>query len=150
MTGSCSCPRLSTAAFFSDSEAPWFRDIFVASGSSEAEAARNQYEWLIQRCGGPPLYNQRRGHPGLLGRHGNFDVSEAGAERWLLHMRRSLEEMPTPTQTAPDAKAALMDFLTHSAHFIAQGQCLRQQQQQPKQQVSDNSQSDLPSDNGGP
>ena len=53
---------------------------------------RNQYEFMIQRMGGPPLYSQRKGHPALMARHSQFPCTEATAERWG----------PAP----PDAKAA--------------------------------------------
>lgn len=42
-----------------DDDEEWFRSIF---GNSEKEKAiQNQYEFLVQRMGGPPLYSQRRG-----------------------------------------------------------------------------------------
>eukprot|EP00930_Biecheleria_cincta_P099261 TRINITY_DN908_c0_g2_i1.p1 TRINITY_DN908_c0_g2~~TRINITY_DN908_c0_g2_i1.p1 ORF type:complete len:270 (-),score=45.61 TRINITY_DN908_c0_g2_i1:373-1158(-) len=103
---------------------PWFRAIFASS--TEDEAAKNQYEWLVQRCGGPPLYSNRKGHPGLLGRHAHFDVSVAAAERWLQHMGAAMQETEMPATTDPDAKESLMDFFRHTAHFLVAGQCIRE------------------------
>lgn len=42
-----------------DDEEEWFRSIFA--NSKKEDAIQNQYEFFIQRMGGPPLYNQRRG-----------------------------------------------------------------------------------------
>mmetsp|Transcript_99826 Transcript_99826/g.280679 ORF Transcript_99826/g.280679 Transcript_99826/m.280679 type:complete len:264 (+) Transcript_99826:85-876(+) len=112
---------------YSDLSAPWFRQLFL--GSAKEDAIRNQYEWLIQRCGGPSLYTERKGHPGLLGNHGSFDVTEAGAERWLLHMELAVAETPMPdtASVAPDkAREVLVDFFRHTAHFIAAGQRMRE------------------------
>lgn len=38
---------------------------------------------MVQRCGGPPLYSQRKGHPALPRRHAPFDCSQATAERYM-------------------------------------------------------------------
>jgi truncated hemoglobin YjbI len=43
-----------------DDEEEWFRSIF--SNSKKEEAIQNQYEFFVQRMGGPPLFSQRRGH----------------------------------------------------------------------------------------
>lgn len=42
-----------------DDEEEWFRSIF--SNSSKEDAIRNQYEFFVQRMGGPPLYSERKG-----------------------------------------------------------------------------------------
>lgn len=42
-----------------DEEEEWFRSIFASS--EKEKAIQNQYEFLVQRMGGPPLYSQRRG-----------------------------------------------------------------------------------------
>lgn len=42
-----------------EDEEEWFREIF--GGSKKEDAIQNQYEFLIQRMGGPPLFSQRRG-----------------------------------------------------------------------------------------
>jgi truncated hemoglobin YjbI len=43
-----------------EDEEEWFREIF--SGSKKEDAIQNQYEFLVQRMGGPPLFSQRRGN----------------------------------------------------------------------------------------
>ena len=42
-----------------DDEEEWFRSIFA--NSKKEEAIQNQYEFFVQRMGGPPLYSQRKG-----------------------------------------------------------------------------------------
>lgn len=42
-----------------DDEEEWFRSIFA--NSKKEDAIQNQYEFFIQRMGGPPLFSQRRG-----------------------------------------------------------------------------------------
>lgn len=43
-----------------EDEEEWFRSIFA--NSTKEEAIRNQYEFFVQRMGGPPLYSQRKGY----------------------------------------------------------------------------------------
>ncbi len=50
-----------------------FRLLFASR--KKEDAIRNQYEFFIQRLGGPQLYSQRKGHPALIGRHMEFEVS---------------------------------------------------------------------------
>lgn len=75
---------------YSDEES-WFRDIFA--GSKKEDAIQNQFEFLIQRLGGPALFSQRKGHPALIGRHMTFDVQHRGATKWLAHMQAALDSL---------------------------------------------------------
>lgn len=47
-----------------DDEEEWFQSIF--SNSNKEDAIQNQYEFFVQRMGGPPLYSQRKGLPFYL------------------------------------------------------------------------------------
>jgi truncated hemoglobin YjbI/stress-induced morphogen len=110
--------HLSTAFYdrvYAD-EQSWFRDIFA--GSAKDEAIRNQWEWLVQRLGGPALYSDRKGHPGLMRRHSTFAVTEAAAERWMEHMDAALHATP---QIDDDSRQRLIAFLRHMAFFLAHG-----------------------------
>ena len=44
---------------YGDEEEEWFRSIFA--NSKKEEAIQNQYEFFMQRMGGPSLYSQRKG-----------------------------------------------------------------------------------------
>lgn len=67
------------------------------------DAIQNQYEFFIQRFGGPDLYSKRKGHPALKGaknifkncfiyfpwpsffnvaRHRDFHIDTKAADRW--------------------------------------------------------------------
>src|SRR5215218_5526411 len=67
---------------------PEFQHIFDRDLS---EAVQNQFEFFVQRFGGPPMYQQRKGHPALRGRHAGFAITKHAADRWLMHMRDSME-----------------------------------------------------------
>jgi truncated hemoglobin YjbI/stress-induced morphogen len=109
--------RLSTSFYdrvYADEQA-WFRELFASS--AKEDAIRNQWEWLVQRLGGPPLYSERRGHPGLMRSHRHFAVTEAAADRWLEHMESALEEAIDEA----DSRQRLYYFLRHMAYFLAEG-----------------------------
>ncbi|KAG6389501.1 hypothetical protein SASPL_150971 [Salvia splendens] len=99
-----------------DDEEEWFRSIFA--NSKKEDAIQNQYEFFIQRMGGPPLFSQRRGHPALIGRHRPFPVTHQAAERWLHHMQEALD---TTKDIDSDSKTKMMNFFRHTAFFLLCG-----------------------------
>ncbi|KAL6985385.1 Two-on-two hemoglobin-3 [Sarracenia purpurea var. burkii] len=105
-----------------DDDVEWFRSIFA--NSKKEDAIRNQYEFFVQRMGGPPLYSQRRGHPALIGRHRPFPVTHQAAERWLHHMEQALESI---TDIDTDSKTKMMNFFRHTAFFLVAGDELKNQ-----------------------
>ncbi|KAK4420002.1 Two-on-two hemoglobin-3 [Sesamum alatum] len=107
-----------------DDEEEWFRSIFA--NSKKEDAIQNQYEFFVQRMGGPPLYNQRRGHPALIARHRPFPVTHQAAERWLHHMQEALD---STTDIDPDSKTKMMNFFRHTAFFLVAGDELKNQKQ---------------------
>ncbi|KAL1352436.1 hypothetical protein HN51_016439 [Arachis hypogaea] len=108
-----------------DDEEEWFRSIFA--NSKKEDAIQNQYEFFIQRMGGPALYSQRRGHPALIGRHRPFPVTHQAAERWLHHMQQALD---TTAEIDDDSKIKMMNFFRHTAYFLVAGDELKNQNQQ--------------------
>src|ERR1700747_2522359 len=52
--------------------------------------------FLIQYWGGPPTYNELRGHPRLRMRHVRFRIGETERDLWLKHMRTALDEIQLP------------------------------------------------------
>lgn len=64
--------------------------------------------WL----GGPPLFEERFGHPRLRRRHAPFAIGEAERDQWMLCMRRALDE----TVDDPDVRA----FLAHTLGQVAE------------------------------
>ncbi|XP_027180777.1 two-on-two hemoglobin-3 isoform X2 [Coffea eugenioides] len=88
-------------------EEEWFRSIF--SKSKKEDAIQNQYEFFVQRMGGPPLYSQRKGHPALIGRHRPFPVTHRAAERWLNHMQQALD---ATSDIDLDSKTKMLNFFS--------------------------------------
>ncbi|KAI3844705.1 hypothetical protein MKW92_035145 [Papaver armeniacum] len=103
-----------------DDEEEWFRSIFA--NSKKEDAIQNQYEFFVQRMGGPPLYSQRKGHPALIGRHRPFPVTHQAAERWLHHMQLALD---SATDIDADSKIKMMNFFRHTAFFLVAGDELK-------------------------
>ncbi|OAY54303.1 two-on-two hemoglobin-3 [Manihot esculenta] len=108
-----------------DDEEEWFKSIFA--NSKKEEAIQNQYEFFVQRMGGPPLYSQRKGHPALIGRHRPFPVTHQAAGRWLHHMQMALNGTPDIDE---DSKIKMMNFFRHTAFFLVAGDELKNQNQQ--------------------
>ena len=92
-------------------EDPEFRAIFDRDLS---EAVQNQFEFFAQRFGGPPLYQQRKGHPALRGRHAGFVITKHAAERWLMHMREAMAAVKIPE----DIRARMDEFFVSTAEFL--------------------------------
>jgi len=67
-------------------------------GSDLAPAAERLNLFLEQYWGGPTTYSERRGHPRLRMRHAHFPVDGRASERWLAHMRTSLDEQALPAE----------------------------------------------------
>ncbi|CAA2971022.1 two-on-two hemoglobin-3 [Olea europaea subsp. europaea] len=107
-----------------DDEEEWFRSIFA--NSKKEDAIQNQYEFFVQRMGGPPLYSQRRGHPALIARHRPFPVTRQAAERWLHHMQKALD---STTDIDSDSKVKMTNFFRHTAFFLVAGDELKNQKQ---------------------
>ncbi|XP_051136864.1 two-on-two hemoglobin-3 [Andrographis paniculata] len=112
---------------YDDEEEEWFRSIFA--NSKKEDAIQNQYEFFVQRMGGPPLYSQRRGHPALIARHRPFPVTREAAERWLHHMQQALD---TTKDIDSDSKTKMMNFFRHTAFFLVAGDEMKNQNKQPK------------------
>lgn len=83
---------------------------------------RNQYEFFIQRMGGPALYTEHRardrygGHPALRGRHAPFTINTRMAERWLHHMKLALDDVGIEEGSL--VRDAMWEFFVDVAHFL--------------------------------
>jgi hemoglobin len=70
--------------------------------------------FLMQYWGGPTTYSERRGHPRLRMRHLPFAVTPTARDRWLRHMRASLDEVGLP----PGLDATLWEYLQSTAEAM--------------------------------
>ncbi len=69
-----------------------------------AESAQHLALFLMQYWGGPPTYNEQRGHPRLRMRHAPFVIGPAERDAWLRHMHGALEAMRADARIGePDA-----------------------------------------------
>lgn len=60
--------------------------------SDLTEVARKQSLFLTQFLGGPPLYNEERGHPRLRRRHLPFEITPKRRDAWLECMYEAMKE----------------------------------------------------------
>jgi hemoglobin len=55
------------------------------------DSRRKLWMFLVGRLGGPPLYEQERGHPRLRARHMPFVIGPAEADQWVMCMDLALQ-----------------------------------------------------------
>eukprot|EP00540_Astrosyne_radiata_P018648 CAMPEP_0116825906 /NCGR_PEP_ID=MMETSP0418-20121206/2237_1 /TAXON_ID=1158023 /ORGANISM="Astrosyne radiata, Strain 13vi08-1A" /LENGTH=175 /DNA_ID=CAMNT_0004454489 /DNA_START=172 /DNA_END=699 /DNA_ORIENTATION=+ len=102
---------------FDDKEA-WFVNIF--SSSTKVEAVENQYRFFVQTFGGPDLYRQKKGkYTRLVGRHANYGIGEAGAIRWLQHMKAAIADHEA-LQDDEEASSKLLKYFRYTAYYIVE------------------------------
>lgn len=89
--------RALTEAFYDviEAESPSLRAMLPRDTSG---SRRKLFEFLSGWLGGPPLYEERHGHPRLRLRHLPFAIGRAEAEEWTRCMRVAAEAtVPEPT-----------------------------------------------------
>ncbi|WP_291425872.1 globin [Deinococcus sp.] len=76
--------------------------------------AEKQLAFLTGFFGGPPLYQQRFGHPRLRARHLPFEITPRRARAWLACMNAALRGTPEiPEAEAREIYAALARVAVH-------------------------------------
>uniref|UniRef100_A0A6T8NCP7 Globin n=1 Tax=Hemiselmis andersenii TaxID=464988 RepID=A0A6T8NCP7_HEMAN len=91
----------------------WFKDIF--KGKDKESAIQNQCEFFMQRMGGPSLYTDRKGNHTLISRHKGWRVDPPAAERWLVLMQQSLDEVQS---IDAESKEQMSKFFKYTAHLL--------------------------------
>ena len=91
---------------------PVLRAVYPAQDLGPAEEHLRLF--LIQYWGGPPTYNELRGHPRLRMRHTRFHIGETERDLWLTHMRTALDSV----ELDPAHDAQLWDYLVMAAHSL--------------------------------
>lgn len=86
-----------------EEESPLLRDMLP---TSTANTRRKLSMYLSGWLGGPPLYEERWGHPRLRMRHMPFSIGEAEAVEWMRCMRIAMgrSEVPEPLRTFLDER----------------------------------------------
>ena len=83
-----------------------------------AESAEHLALFLMQYWGGPPTYNELRGHPRLRMRHAPFVIGPAERDAWLRHMSGALGELRAAGRISDTDADALRDYLDMAAHQL--------------------------------
>ncbi|HEX2913458.1 MAG TPA: globin [Chloroflexia bacterium] len=78
------------------------------------EGKEGQYLFLMQYFGGPPIYNQQRGHPRLRMRHMPFEIGRHEADLWLKHMLASVDEVGIQEP----ARSLMREYFLRFAHTM--------------------------------
>jgi len=82
------------------------------------EPKRHLALFLVQYWGGPPTYNEERGHPRLRMRHAPFVIGPVERDAWLRHMRSAVEHMAeSGGLTEADARE-LQDYFEMAARSL--------------------------------
>jgi hemoglobin len=71
-------------------------------------------DFLVGRFGGPPRYEEARGHPRLRMRHHPYQLDQQARDRWVLLMDRALDQAALPS----DAEGFLRQFFHETATFL--------------------------------
>jgi len=76
-----------------------------------AGAEQRLRDFLVGRFGGPPRYEESRGHPRLRMRHLPYKLDQHARDRWVQLMDRALDEAALPEDVT--------QFLRHFFHEMA-------------------------------
>ncbi len=79
-----------------------------------ATAKERLFLFLSGWLGGPPLYEERFGHPRLRMKHQAFPIGEAERDAWMLCMTRALEDMAITAEL----RASLIQAFYKTADFL--------------------------------
>lgn len=71
-----------------EDHSPRLRDLLPRNTS---KTRQKFFMYLSGWMGGPPLYEERWGHPRLRMRHFPFEIGQLEADEWMRCMRRALE-----------------------------------------------------------
>jgi hemoglobin len=90
---------------------PLLRPLFPADLEPGKE---RQFLFVTQYFGGPPRYNQLRGHPRLRMRHAPFRIDQAARDAWAGHMLAAIDEVGF----AEPVRSVLRDYFERAATFM--------------------------------
>ena len=74
-------------------ELPEAREIRALHPADLSHAKERLFMFLSGWLGGPPLYEERFGHPHLRQKHLPFPIGDAERDAWMLCMTRALDEV---------------------------------------------------------
>lgn len=109
--GDAAFQRLVDAFYARVETDPVLRPMFPADLTAGKE---HQFLFLTQFFGGPPRYQERRGHPRLRARHLPFPIGRREADAWLGHMLAAIDEAAIPEP----ARTRMRGYFTYTADFL--------------------------------
>ena len=72
------------------------KQLFPKNDADFAMAKQNSADFIVQICGGPDYYNQRKGKPMMADRHSPFTITPEGRIVWLNCYKQALLELDIP------------------------------------------------------
>lgn len=78
-----------------------------------ARSEDSLFKFLSGWFGGPPLFEQERGHPRLRMRHAPFDISPQARDEWVLCMQQALREQVNDPDLLPKLDYAFFSMANH-------------------------------------
>jgi len=72
----------------------------------------------VQYWGGPPTYNEQRGHPRLRMRHVPFVIGPAERDAWLRHMLGAVDQMVVTGDLSASDAEELRDYFEMAARSL--------------------------------
>jgi len=78
------------------------------------DAGRHLTMFFEQYWGGPKTYQEVRGHPRLRMRHAEFVIDSDARDRWVTHMKASLDGL----ELEPHLRDELWAYLVSAAEFL--------------------------------
>lgn len=90
---------------------PLLRPMFPAD---LAPGREHQFLFITQYFGGPPRYQELRGHPRLRMRHNPFPIGQQARDAWVAHMLAALDEAGFPEEVRP----AMREYFERAATFM--------------------------------
>lgn len=102
-------------AFYDSMEKEPFAERLRSIHSDDLTDAREKlYLFLVGWLGGPPLFENRYGHPRLRQRHMAFDIDTGLVTQWLFCMDKALSTV----QLTPSDRELIYQRLTQLAHHM--------------------------------
>ena len=82
------------------------------------ESAQHLALFLMQYWGGPPTYNEQRGHPRLRMRHARFVIGPGERDAWLRHMFAALGQLESAGRIGKSDAEELRAYLDMAARQL--------------------------------
>jgi len=95
-------------------ELPHAREIRAMHPADLSHARERLFMFLSGWLGGPPLYEERFGHPRLRQKHISFPIGEAERDAWMLCMTLALDEVIEE----PELRTQLTQSFFKTADFL--------------------------------